>query len=495
MLCKSSKTLSTNRVLSAKTAYFLASCAAGGLTLIYGNDYGVSTWFCAFAVMFIIVFCQTRQVKKAIVWSILYMILSIVCAVLFITVISHGHTADWIKTTLGTKDYQGWYYAGNTVHSLLQADFSLPRVIQGVLCVYYIKRIYNAHGEYKASKKYWLPLLFNATALCAAEEYRLLSGGTFVKEPNIILFFSIVYGVYSEINTKYLARTVMALSAAACLWSGFSIGVPLVKNRYKGDTMQFAALGGNDISFADDIKNTEKFLQDKRVFATYASALEADTRTFQPSGYDYIIHVLGDFARDRYMESFRRGDFDYVATVAENTTYDFSDWEVWVRSASWFFYRELYRDYEKVFSNGYQVFWQKSKKNNVLPFRVTLECEQVSNDTVKIVAHTQKGVYGTADCLIEYDEKVMKLGVFSSYVEAHDRVYDILLGQKSYRQLHLRQNKGKTRQEYIPIEIADGYGEMVLTSKPQWSTQFRVLSASCDTLFTQRILTKEERSK
>ncbi len=45
-------------------------------------------------------------------------------------------------------------------------------------------------------------------------------------------------------------------------------------------------------------------LAGKDVFSTYASAIETTNRTFQPSGPDYIIHVLGDDSRNQYLQDF-----------------------------------------------------------------------------------------------------------------------------------------------------------------------------------------------
>lgn len=50
--------------------------------------------------------------------------------------------------------------------------------------------------------------------------------------------------------------------------------------------------------------DTDTFLDGEEFFATYASAQEVVSDTFQPSGTDYIIHVLGDEQRYDYIEAF-----------------------------------------------------------------------------------------------------------------------------------------------------------------------------------------------
>lgn len=76
-----------------------------------------------------------------------------------------------------------------------------------------------------------------------------------------------------------------------------------------------------------------EYVGEEKVFSTYASALEVMTDQFQPSGTDYIIHVLGDKPRQEYLETFCEWDFRYVTTIKE--TYD--EWEYWVRNANCFF--------------------------------------------------------------------------------------------------------------------------------------------------------------
>lgn len=48
---------------------------------------------------------------------------------------------------------------------------------------------------------------------------------------------------------------------------------------------------------------------------------------FQPSGIDYIIHVLGDQYRKKYLESFKATDPKYLTTIREDFTY----WEYWAK--------------------------------------------------------------------------------------------------------------------------------------------------------------------
>ena len=109
-----------------------------------------------------------------------------------------------------------------------------------------------------------------------------------------------------------------------------------------------------------DLEETSDFLDGEPFFATYASAQEVMEDTYQPSGTDYIIHVLGDKPREEYLRVFEEGDFRYAATMREEYTL----WEFWVQRANWFFYRELYRNWHPVFANTYEMYWERNERDD-----------------------------------------------------------------------------------------------------------------------------------
>jgi len=91
----------------------------------------------------------------------------------------------------------------------------------------------------------------------------------------------------------------------------------------------------------------------------YASAVETVKNQFQPSGTDYIIHVLGDTQREQYLEKFQEGNFQYVADVDKANRFRY-----WIRNANWFFYRELYKEYKPAFVTEYNMFFDKNNQSN-----------------------------------------------------------------------------------------------------------------------------------
>ena len=89
------------------------------------------------------------------------------------------------------------------------------------------------------------------------------------------------------------------------------------------DGVYVEKLGGCLTYLGEDIIEAGEFLNGEEVWATYASAQEALQDTFQPSGTDYIIHVMGDRQREEYLNMFRTGDFRHAATMRKS----YAKWE------------------------------------------------------------------------------------------------------------------------------------------------------------------------
>lgn len=81
-------------------------------------------------------------------------------------------------------------------------------------------------------------------------------------------------------------------------------------------------LGGNMTILREDLYSAHEFLNGESFFATYATVQEVMEGTFQPTGIDYIIHVLGDGQRQKYLDAFKSGSFKYAVTIRD----DYTDW-------------------------------------------------------------------------------------------------------------------------------------------------------------------------
>lgn len=237
---------------------------------------------------------------------------------------------------------------------------------------------------------------------------------------------------------------------------------------------------------SNDLNSAHEFLKGKKIFSTYASAQEVVENQFQPSGTDYIIHVLGDKQRAKYLSDFRKNNFDYAVTIRS----DFTPWENWVERANWFFYRELYKNYHPVFQNNYERYWQQNSpaENNCIKtsdLDFSISTEQINEQTVKLIISTNAGISGKADVLVDYEvlknPKSRKAFLcFNPHLHITDsnipKPTDIPENVNSLR---------KVSKEFVPITIKSGRGEIVLTSVPVQSTVLNLKSFSCDEIFLE----------
>ena len=227
-----------------------------------------------------------------------------------------------------------------------------------------------------------------------------------------------------------------------------------------------------------DLITAKNFLGNKKIFSTYASAQEVIQNQFQPSGVDYIIHVLGDEQREKYLESFRKGDFDYAVTIRE----EHNDWENWIKRANWFFYRELYKNYSPVFENGYERYWQKNEsgEKNVLSAEnaaVSIRIEDIDVSRKKIVLSADSSVNGVADVFIDYELSKNRKARKSKFVFN----MNLLVQETAFLSKNTNSLRAKSA-EHIPIEVKNGHGEVILTGKPM-SSCLEINEVRCDGIF------------
>lgn len=242
------------------------------------------------------------------------------------------------------------------------------------------------------------------------------------------------------------------------------------------------ALGGYVTDRGGDMELANDFLKGANFWSTYASGQEVVENKFQPSGIDYIIHVLGDRQREDYIEKFHTVDFRYVSTIQKS----FTDWECWVERANWFFYRELYRDWHPVFANQYQVYWERNQRDGAYTIKEGIKFEVVKeNDSrIKLIVQTDEFVNGIADVYIDYDVRekddlfLSKL-MFRSLLSVRN-TGTLSASSNDYELNYLR----KQSAEYIPIPVVNGYGEVLLTAFPENTTYIALNSASCEAIYT-----------
>lgn len=221
-----------------------------------------------------------------------------------------------------------------------------------------------------------------------------------------------------------------------------------------------------------DLDKSSSIVGDQSVFSTYASGLEVMVDQFQPSGIDYIIHALGDDVRESYLNSFENSDCKYATTVKE----EYSTWEYWIRSANWFFYRELYQKYHPIASNSYQIIWEKndSAATQAPGLKTKIEIVQIDDAKVKVSLVTDEAVNGVADVRVTYAS--------TKHTNWRSRFIfqNMVLVTSAVSQWNIRAEGD----EFLPIEIVNGTGEIILTSQPELDTSITVLDVECLSIYT-----------
>ncbi len=468
--------------------------AIGGVSLISGfafswsNDYGISCWACLAVMTFTVIWIREKNLFRAFTGMIIEIFLSALALFIFVEIFTWGHIFNWVQSIFGTGGYQAWYYNSRSYY-LYDVDCYWLMLLQAFLCIAYLIKLFRHSGSKSAVLRYGTLAYANMVGFCAANEYKLISGNANREIALSILFLSVLFEIcrYIWFSVKKHDRKIIM---AGTFLIGFSwicssmISEAVFWKVSSKDGTYIAQLGGYLTSYASDLSEASEFLKGESFFATYASAQEVVEGKYQPSGIDYIIHVLGDNARKNYLDTFRKRNFRYAATIEE----DYTPYTYWIKSANWFFYQELYKEWHPVYSNTYETYWERNKEDekHILTGNCSVSVVDIDHAVKKIVVQTAASVNGVANVYIDYavkkgDGKNAKL-IFQTMmrVENSGTVYTNAENAASWESNYLR----PVSKEYIPVTVVDGYGEVTLTSCPERDTNLELYVAECSEIFT-----------
>ena len=474
--------------------FCLGSGIVAGISFVWSNDYGISCWLCILLMTFWISICRERNIVKAMKAVLISTLISLVTLFVTVEIVTLGHFTRWLSFTFGTGGYQQWYYNSVHYYYIFDVDVSFLMLLQAVLVIIYFLLLFIYRGSMWSIKRYGILAFANMVCYCAINEYRLLSGGD-AKEValsvlfvNIIvelgyLLFKVFYRAKGEIKQIKLTTTLILSSLILGLvWcvstARDEVAFTLVS---KKEGVYVKQLGGNLTVLGPDLLSAEEFLHGDEFWATYASGQEVVNGTYQPSGTDYIIHVLGDKNREEYLHKFQETTAKYAVTLKNSS----ADWASWAERANWFFYRELYKNWHPVYANRYEVYWERN--DGVLENKLTsgykVEVVDIDDQTKKITVKCDGNVNGMEDVYIDYEVK-KKSNILSKFLTKMDLYVvnsgDFYAAARDYESNYLRRKSA----EYVPVRVVNGYGEITLTSKPENSTYLILNSAKSDSLYT-----------
>ncbi len=486
--------LQKNKEKYAKSKWFgyFAPIGAGvmaGGAFIWSNDYGISCFLCICIMTFFIVLFRTRNFLKALSYTVVEAAVSVVSIFVFAEIFTLGHFKSWVQHTFGTGGYQSWYYNSPKSYYLSDVDFSYIMLIQAFVVIAYLVFLFREKSSPESFYRYGIPCFANMVCFCVVNEYKLLSGGNNREVALAILFFTIIYegaGLLSSlISSKSgtsLKKPFLLVMSIACIAWVCSTAKDEMTSKFVMDGKNVESMGGNMTSLYQDLESASDFLNGENFFATYASGQEVYENKFQPSGTDYIIHVLGDKQREDYLEAFHKDDFRYVATIKKSYTH----YEYWAERANWFFYRELYRDWHPVFANSYELYWERNEEKDMytLTDNINFNIERIDDATVKFVVKTDKDVNGFADVYIDYSvDKRPESRLANLLIQRNLKVVNtgtLTADDIYYESNYLR----KKSAEYIPMPVINGYGELTLTASPERCVVLNLNEAECSSIFT-----------
>ncbi len=469
-----------------------------GMLTVWSNDYGYSCVICLFMIMLIVNACgkPIKPVRKIVGCCIAA--LSAFAGMMFsVAVITHGSIQDYFAVNRGIMEDQFWYF-GNyygkyytvsdifrdkkymvfTILFFFHAFYFLSRAIRRRVTDHNICRLFLHSVCYGASLIYVLGSGAHSYVPLQVITYILGIGltGRICKE-------SVVY-----IRKKGDAQFIAAIKKVKDVipFTGFMIGVSKF-TLYIFVMLLFYCISVNIFRTNSSFQNKEEVeglkihsvigqgldesaedVSDGAIFSTYAGGLEAINGIFQPSGIDYIIHVLGDNQREKYLNNFIEGQYQYATTLKNEYTPD----EYWLLRVNWFFYRELYRHYKPTKETNYSVIWEKSEEENRVDTEVRVDWEYIDDAKCRIdveLPDCAEGVY--VDLLIKYDtawtEDRLRNGAIRKAVcveeggEQYNNYY--INGQLTNTCYHLKE---KSEGFSIPIYVKDGKGYAYLSSFP-----------------------------
>ena len=480
----------------------LAVPFAAGALFVWSNDMGAAMYISvALAYGLFLIRRYRTDIKTIAVRVAQYVLVSSVGLGVSVTLVSWGHPFAWLRQTRGASAYQAWYYGSEPDSKLyylsqLELDWSFWVMLAlAVLAAVWLFAARRDEDAVRAGGLFALTLgmaLWNLLYCLLSSARNGPDGGAkallAVLVPAALLAGAGRLANHWQALTQRLPRLLPGALAGVLGAAVFAWGVAgqvQARQAGRGEGYTFVPeLGGWLGSQAANLDAEQQVLAGRRVWSTYASALEAMTGQLQPSGTDYIIHVLGDRQRVDYLQQFQAAaDFD----LAQTPSYKVSSFERWSRNANWWFYRELYRYWQPVGTTyacgGMHIFWQKNGVDNDQNEPCTVTLEQLAPNAVTLTVTTADPAYkGVADVTLDYDFAVagdfLLRGGVGSFLhvsaDTEKRLCEAAGRESANCDWFLPTDRGTYD---IPVTIENGAGSVTLTALPGDAAALTVNSA------------------
>lgn len=471
-----------------------------GAMVPWSNDMGASMYLAVSLAYGLFLLRQYGTKIKTVALRVgQYIVVSVLGLGISVTLISWGHPLSWLRQARGVSAYQAWYYGsgqGEKLYYLSELNLNWSFWVMLALAVVFAVMIFRARSQENAVRAAGL------FALCLGMAfwnilYCLLSSAQNGPDGGAKALLAILVPVFAAAGLAWLAGhkervfallrrglpPVAALFGCVVLALGTWQQIDArIQGREEGYT-RVDSLGGWLGDNAAKLATEQSILAGRTVWSTYASALEAMEGQLQPSGTDYIIHVLGDSQRVAYLQQFQAGGFDLVQTPS----YKVTSYERWSRNANWWFYRELYRYWVPVGNTfvcgGMHIFWQRNGVDNDMGVATTVDIDQTAENVVTITITAEDPTFcGVADLTLHYSHRVdadfLLRGGVGSYLHVSPDTEKRLCEESGRDSLNCEFFIPTDKDTYsIPVTMENGVGTVTLTSLPGDAAHLTVSSA------------------
>ncbi len=350
-----------------------------GVFILWSNDFGFGV---IGAVTIILIAMQLFYYKEKFIIFIKrfsFYIAGIFIGLFFITtLITKGQPLVWLQSVINTSEYQFFYFSGGG--NLLPYIFS-----NTVLLAYtFLFICFLLYFLYKLMKKQVtesdILLVFIILSILAATYIYILGGSGYnLREPLEVYLILFVVAFLIKFIFKLLNSKINLINGLIAVF----LGLLSIYYLYQAVSFQpnhqgaYSPQLGGYTTFDKAIFKASDYVGDKSVFSLYSTGLEVQLNTFNPTGYDYIIHALGDDTQKEYVEIFKNEDFDFVQTPR-------MDLGIWLANQNWYFFREMIYNYEKDFQTEYSWIWKKADIDEV-EADVEYTLNRLSDSSIEII--------------------------------------------------------------------------------------------------------------
>ncbi|MDX2242974.1 MAG: hypothetical protein NW224_20025 [Leptolyngbyaceae cyanobacterium bins.302] len=392
-----------------------------GIQPLWSNDYGVIS---ALILTFVALIYICKQQFDSKIQTFLIVISSATCAFFLVTtIVTWGHPYTWIQENfLGVAGDQFWYFdlarsKAFTPSQVLQEPFLsfypallcllliwvliTPINIRNILILYVALTTFGAgivsSAGGSAAMRYFVPallvsyfvIIFLILILFRAIAFLIFQKFPFVLD-RLIKFKNVLSSNLLKKSTAFLLITLYTIGILTAL---DRLPNPPNSTDYfyakkLGGWLSNSFLRGTEI--AEEIrKETQDLPPQQRILSTYSSMIDTLAESKNATGIDYIIHALGEDARQRYRDRFHVAKPKYITTIRE----DYSTWETWIRRVNWWFYREFVQQYQPINATFYNILWQRveqPKPSPSIPIQCTLDPIKSNSTNLILSSQTQE---------------------------------------------------------------------------------------------------------